>query len=418
MKTYKSATETGGDSNGNLLTTSMHTYRITAKEPTIVRIIGPVDDEQKSLLPWRTGPGPNDFGNWITAAPVFTGGSTRLVTFVAGVKRDNGVNDWEDPNSYPAPVYEFHNRVQRIKAPALIARRDELTKKSDQHPIPPLSKPSVKGIVQAFVYRPDEDKKPKPRGPYVIAFSKTAEKNFIALLREELPGYTGDPYDFMARFKIGDFLNADGGRLFTFKNVKDMTASEDETEDWSAAGGGGRESSKDKYFPEIGCEPGPLRKLPRNPDGRISLAVDGKFFQPWDQCLRIMTYDEQFDLLVNAFSDYPDVLCHCFSDKLDRMPADVLRGAGLSGTRKATPVVAAAPAARPAAAKPAAPAVDADDDDFSAVGAEPAAADEDDLPMGDIPSTAKAKTVSMSEVEAAIKAAAEEAQRSLGALQK
>jgi hypothetical protein len=64
-----------------------------------------------------------------------------------------------------------------------------------------------------------------------------------------------------------------------------------------------------------GCDATKVMALPRLADGRLAIDAQGQGWKPWNKVLRYLTQQEQVDLLLKAFDDYPDLLKYAFHER-------------------------------------------------------------------------------------------------------
>jgi hypothetical protein len=298
------------------------------KEINVLRITGQPTADLKGVMPWRMGPEKGHFGMFMIPVQIFSGGSARKATFLTAVVDTEGSCEPLDIETHQPPIVKFFNRV-RNKAyndPALkVALLDGGAGRA-----PLLSRPTQwNALVQGIRFMQDKTNPSniKAQYPCIFVLRPSARQALANLLDEEVPNYTGDRNNCNALFKVGDFLNPDTGKSLLIFNPMLKKQAAPVAVDWNQTtdkGGGPREVSS--YACELG---GPI-PLPRDAQGRIKLAVDNAMFTPWETCLRFMTEREQFDMVVDMFSDYPTLLCQIFSDRIEWLPKHIRTGTSIS----------------------------------------------------------------------------------------
>ena len=346
MRPYKDSGTNNDSDQGNCLTKNFtgKIVRLSWKFMNQLRLVGPLTEDLKGMLPTRYGPEDNDFGPFFMQAPIFRGGSTRNVTFFTGIKDPEDDTAFLNIKLHQPPICRFFERVKKMSygdTPEALAIKQALLTGGPGRAAPLADPSKSHGLVQGIQFRQDRDN-PSRIEPIVnclFILTTSARSALEAKLNEKVDNYTGDSGDLTAQFVAGDIVNADTGALIKIYNsgIDQQAAGAGQQEqqvDWSKAqaGSSGGDNQVSKYICEVG-NPLPLERLQ---DGRIKLAVEGTLFTPWNECLNFLTEREQFDLVVQAFEDYPKILCQVFSDKLDWMPENVKRNTETMHTQAGT----------------------------------------------------------------------------------
>ena len=286
-------------------------------KPTTFRIFGPPTADLKDALPVREGPAFQAFGDWIRARHVFRCGSAERVTFImdtmnaSGTKLEFGADN---------PCRILQEAYQRGSKDDEHTRWLRLEKGGKGRGAGLQLKNKKFGFLQGALFAHNGKTFKKPSFPVLLVLTPSARFGLEKLVDEEVPGYAGDPTDYDARYKVGNFLDPNAGKLLNVYSKASANAAKGEQSaanvDWSGPGAGDeekKESADDKMY---ACDMVPGKPLPRlSPGGPLLIDSQGNGWQPWNQVLRYLTHAEQVEMLIRAFDDYPDLLKYAFHER-------------------------------------------------------------------------------------------------------
>lgn len=333
---------------------------------THVRFTGPVNDDQTNFMPWRYGPEDNEFGGWIVRVPIFIGGTTSPISFVAASPDPDKPGEWLDVDMYPSPAAEFHTHAMKMAKADPVLKVKLLDGAMGRAAALPKRIQSL-GLAQGVLLQwGSKNYYKSPQFPVVFFMSYGALTSLCDVLNTKVDGYRGDPLDFTARFSCGDVLDASNGRVFAFYNALSGTVQQGQTGNVEWGNNGGNTGHRQqKELPRYACD---IRgKLPLlDKSGKI-MAPGGKpMFTPWDKVIRLMNDKEQVDLLCRAFADQPGLLRDCLRKYSNLLPAYVRGDAQVVTPGPVTQATQAAQA--PTAQAPTAPDPEVANVDWGGVG--------------------------------------------------
>jgi hypothetical protein len=235
-------------------------------------------------LPWREDSRPSSFTPWIEAYKFvkMMGVVDKFTCFVDVVGK-------RDDNTYVGPIEKFSNSIiQAIKNNARALPQEwEWWVKGVNDTGRNIKIPRIEtwAFVQGALYECGEKvfmdatrTRPEPQHPSLLCLTKSARMGIEALCNEEVPGYTGDPEDFNARYACGDFLSCAGGRLVQF--VRNPGDRQNHV----------RPHYETTFLPNAAPIPAEMA------------AAEWK---PWNNLVKLLTEDEQIGLLVAHFPPEP-----------------------------------------------------------------------------------------------------------------
>ena len=284
-----------------------------------LRLTGPATSDNKSVIPWRLGPEKTAFSRFLSAAPVFRGGTMRRVTFISALRSEHDPTDYVDIEEQPSPIMKLYEYIRRLSRADANIERAFLRGGAGRGAALPNPR-KVYGFVQGINLRNDGGGT-KPEWPCLFVLSASARQALVDMLNTEVKDYHGAPDNYVERFVSGDITHADTGRIVKLFNP-DREDSKSGSVNWDS------DDDKTKNtISKYACELGDVLSLPRLPSGEIKLAADRTLFTPWEDALRLMDETEMLQAVCSAFEDYPDILVKAFSDRLDLLPRAV-RDAG------------------------------------------------------------------------------------------
>lgn len=322
---------------------------------THFRAVGPLTGDLKGFMPWRMNPEPNEFGSWLASVPIFVGGTSKMITCIPLFADTSSPGDTLDVKTKPTPITRFVDYVRDWVAADQTKRWDGLLYRGGAGrgaAVPKWIKSVV--LIQGILLKHGiKDYYKKPQMPMTLMLSTSAWAALQELLNAEIENYKGDPMDFNARFKCGDILGPDTGRVMSFFNARaEAVTTEAATVDWSQAGQAFTSKAK-RELAQFGCELGKVLRLPKLSDGRIAFAVKGDVFTPWEKALRFLDAQEMVELLCQAYEDLPGLLYRALSESyLEYLPKFVKDTGGEDVERRqiaAKEMPRVTPAAKPVA---------------------------------------------------------------------
>ena len=345
MRPYKKAREearSGGGSLFKLITLPGYTGSVwtpkwsnESRLETHFRPTGPLTADGTAMMPWRASGEPGNYGEWITGMPILTMGTANKETFIAAFEDPDSPGDILDPDIHTTPAYEFITNIKRLCRDN--TRLENLLMKGGKGraaAVPGYI--ATRGLVQGILLRHGTtDYYSKPVSA-MLMLTPSACAAMEEALDAEVEGYNGDPDNYAARFKCGDVLDADGGRILSFYNANTAAVTSDVTNvNWNSMKAQNKMGAKkDKSdFSRYACDvvAGPsgapmTLPLPRDAQGRISLP-GMQMFTPWSEVLRFLSEDEMIDVIVKAFADMPEIVLSCLKSYHDKLPAYVKNSA-------------------------------------------------------------------------------------------
>ena len=271
---------------------------------THIRPVGPLTADKKSFIPWRFTTAQSDFTGWLYPEFMFSGGTTRRVSFLAAIKDEAG--NVINSSVFPSPAHVFVREAFKLmNLDRYRAVKEKLGTKMPGRGYP-LTKINVEVLVQCIVFRVGaKDMTRKPVFPAVMWLGKSARYAFENALNEKDPEYRGSPDDINKVFKVGNPLDPEVGKMFSFYNARAASISATEVGDevnLDAGGGGGfGDGGGHVQLAAYACDVKKSPKLPRNADGTVKLGA--RLFTDWDKALLHLSPERMVEVLFSAYED-------------------------------------------------------------------------------------------------------------------
>ena len=281
--------------------------------PTVVRVLPALKDGQP--LPYRYGPGPGEFTDWMVALETVTFGIEGTITFICQIPDDKDPTIVRPVREAVPPPWIFFRRIESM------AKTDEYSRwrkwfDGARGRAAAIQRPQRCGYMHVIVVQHSgKDYHQTPLGKRVLLLRKTARESLEYLCNQEQPAWQGHP-EASERFVMNNWLDPQQGRLLSFRlnpggaaaaapagGPVDFSAgyAQQQRPGYQPAGGQQQQAEVARYQ----CTLGDVAPI-QNPD------VVCQWWRPWEQTLQLWPPDKQVELMARVFP--PELLIAAFSD--------------------------------------------------------------------------------------------------------
>jgi hypothetical protein len=292
-------------------TSGMYFYRPGWDHVSIIRPLPAPLEDGSGCQPYRKSMSEFDYSPWIE--------SKHIALYIGSMKKVSFIDEVPGQNRkfYQTPLDKLIQTV-KSKVKGFGVDYDEYgDAKNNLHPVHP-SSPSA--LIQCIVLNykgKNYFAEGSPLTNIVFSLTRSAKTALDELLEEENETFSGDPADFINRFKFGNVLDPVNG------SVLKIIGQGDASETTASSSGYSIDASSLKKKANSGDSEFKKYQVVIGEKAPIKQEVINRLWKPWDKVLWLMQPDQQVELLCTAFPR--NIMRAAFSDT-DWLPKSVAAG--------------------------------------------------------------------------------------------